>query len=677
MDDHSLLKHKTAIVTGGAQGIGREIALLFARQGATVAICDVVEDKGRETEAELRKISPASFFSRVDTGDSQAMMAFCRQVEAAFTHVDIVDNNVGINIHETVVDIKDENRERVFDVNLRSAFLLTQYFIPSMVERGSGVVLFTSTIHALATVPVYSSYAVSKGAIASMMRAIVAEYGDRGIRCNVIAPGGIRSSMWQQRMARMTEFELDQAKWSFSDPLAYHGECEDIANAHLFFASDMSKYITGQHFLVDTGAFIKLHAFPTYDYPDCFPLSKRLNNLTRNYQRRKGRDAMDIYDRLGVKKYINAWDTMSVIGGSRMQTATLDAMKEAAHNFVEIRQLHRALGDEIAKRTQNESAYITSGASAGILLTCAVSMLAASGKTADDYHQVPMNTDELARNEIVVMKGHRNPYDFAVRVSGARLVEAGRDDGCTSEELQDAISKKTAAVLFFDTHHFSARGLELKEVVRIAHGKGAFVIVDGAAQLPPKENLWYYTKTCGADVALFSGGKGLRGPQQGGLVVGGRQLIDLLHLIGPPNQGLGRSSKMGREEIVGVYTALLTFLEPGFVEKKQQYLAEASRHIISTLNDSGFFDCHVIRPGPTGQSYDWVYAGVKGDLKASDIRDALKAGEPGILVGLRDNGLTINPLNLEPEEIDQVIWQTIRIADDLAGSKQMNTIQGG
>lgn len=669
MDYNSLLKHKTAIVTGGAQGIGREIALLFARQGATVAICDVIEDKGRETETALREISPDSFFSVVDTGDADALMRFCHQVEEAFPHVDIVDNNVGINIHETVTEIKDENRERVFDVNLRSAILLTQYFIPGMVERGSGTILFTSTIHALATVPVYSSYAVSKGAIASMMRAIVAEYGDRGIRCNVIAPGGIRSSMWQQRMERMNAFELDQAKWAFSDPLPYHGECEDIANAHLFFASGMSNYITGQHFLVDTGAFIKLHAFPTYDYPDSFPISRRLDYMKRNYHRGKGRDAMDIYDRLGVKKYINAWDTMSVIGGSRMEPATLDAMKEAAQNFVEIKQLHQVLGDSIAQMTQNESAYITAGASAGIMLTCAVCMVTGSGGSTEDYQKVPLNTNELTRNEIVVMKGHRNPYDFAIRVSGARIVEAGREDGCTEEELAAVVNDKTAAVIFFDTHHFARRGLGLPEVVRIAHQKGAFVIVDGAAQLPPKENLWYYTKECGADAALFSGGKGLRGPQQGGIVVGRRELIDGLRVIGPPNQGLGRSSKMGREEIVGVYTALKKFLEPGFVEKKQKYLADASRHIIAALNDSGLFDCEVIRPGPTGQSYDWVYAGVKDGLSASDLRDALKNGEPGIMVGVRGNGLTINPLNLEPDEIDQVIWHTISRAQALSDDR--------
>jgi hypothetical protein len=260
-----------------------------------------------------------------------------------------------------------------------------------------------------------------------MMRAIVAEYGDRGIRCNVIAPGGIRSSMWQQRMERMNAFELDQAKWAFSDPLPYHGECEDIANAHLFFASGMSNYITGQHFLVDTGAFIKLHAFPTYDYPDSFPISRRLDYIKRNYHRGKGRDAMDIYDRLGVKKYINAWDTMSVIGGSRMEPATLDAMKEAAQNFIEIKQLHQVLGDSIAQMTQNESAYITAGASAGIMLTCAVCMVTGSGGSAEDYQKVPLNTNELTRNEIVVMKGHRNPYDFAIRVSGARIVEASRE----------------------------------------------------------------------------------------------------------------------------------------------------------------------------------------------------------------------------------------------------------
>lgn len=87
------------------------------------------------------------------------------------------------------------------------------------------------------------------------------------------------------------------------------------------------------------------------------------------------------------------------------------------------------------------------------------------------------------------------------------------------------------------------------------------------------------------------------------------------------------------------------------------------------MNDSGLFDCEVIRPGPTGQSYDWVYAGVKDGLSASDLRDALKNGEPGIMVGVRGNGLTINPLNLEPDEIDQVIWHTISRAQALSDDR--------
>ena len=664
-----MLAGKRALVTGGSQGIGRAIALLFAQHGAVVAIADVAGEQGAETEKELRQFDERCFFLRTDAGEAADIERLCQTVQERFGGLDILDNNVGINIREPIAEIKEESFERIMSVNLRSAERLCRFFLPGMVERGGGSILFTSSIHAVASVPVFGSYAASKGAINALARLIALEHGRDNIRVNTVLPGYILSSLAQPRYDSLPPQERRRAMWQVGNPLPTTGQVEDIANAHLFFASDMSSYITGNALLVDGGSVLQLHAADTYLYPPTNPISKRLGYARQDGEFRKngGTQPVDVYKELGVKTYINAWDTMSIIGGSRMEDRTLNAMREASHDFVALAQLEEKVGAELATLTHNEAAYVTCGASAGILLSSAICM--AGGADQAKLKQLPDTTG--LKNEIIVMAGHRNSYDFAIKAAGARLVEVGSKDSTTAAELEAAINEHTAAVFFFDTHYFAASGLPLAEVVRIAHAHGVFVVVDGAAQLPPKENLWHYTRECGADLALFSGGKGLRGPQQGGLVVGKKKLIDGFALIAPPNQGIGRSSKAGREEIVGVYTAVKHFLEDGVAEQRQRYIEDGCDYIIASLTQSGMFRCTKLWPGPTGQSYYWVDAELTNGAPAEELTAALKAGEPGILIGChpKTNSVTINPLNLEPSEIDIVVDHVIDTAREL-GAKQ-------
>ncbi len=660
-----LLEGKRALVTGGAQGIGREIALTFAKHGAVVAIADIVVEEGRQTERELQAIDPRCFFLRTDTGVPEDIDALCQAVQERFGGLDILDNNVGINIREFLGDLKDESFERIMSVNVRSATQLCRFFLPGMVARHSGSVLFTSSIHSVATVNIFSSYAASKGAINALARLLALEHGKDGIRVNTVLPGGVYSSLARPFHERLSPQDRKRSLQASYNPLPMEGMVDDIANAHLFFASDMSSAITGCSLLVDGGSALQIHKIDDYLYPAGIPLSKRIGyqRKEREFRQHGGNEPMDVYKELGVKTYINAWDTMSIIGGSRMEQPTLDAMREAAHEFVELAQLQRRVGEELARLTHNEAAYITCGASAGILLSSAVCM--AGGANQALLKQLPDTTG--MKNEILVMAGHRNSYDFAIKVSGAKLIEVGKPEMTTAEELIAAITDRTAAIVYFDTHYFAARGLPLAEVVRIAHERDVYVIVDGAAQLPPKENLWYYTQECGADLALFSGGKGLRGPQQGGLVVGKKALIDGFAMIAPPNQGVGRSSKAGREEIAGVYTAVKHFLADGVVEARQKYIDDSCEYIMNELTASGMFRCVKLWPGPTGQTYHWVEAVLTNGASAEELAAALKAGEPGILVGARrdTNSITINPLNLEPSELDIVVDYTIEYARKL------------
>jgi uncharacterized pyridoxal phosphate-dependent enzyme len=164
------------------------------------------------------------------------------------------------------------------------------------------------------------------------------------------------------------------------------------------------------------------------------------------------------------------------------------------------------------------------------------------------------------RTEVVYQRMHRITYLPAVQLTGAMLVEIGTEPEIHPIELETAITEKTAAVLYIAGEHLSEGALTLPEVIEIAHARGVPVIVDAAAQLPPAENLWHFTRDLGADLAIFSGGKDLRGPQSSGLIVGRRDLIEASFLNGTPHPRLGRPMKVGKEEMLGLLKAVELYL---------------------------------------------------------------------------------------------------------------------
>src|SRR5258708_14584691 len=147
---------------------------------------------------------------------------------------------------------------------------------------------------------------------------------------------------------------------------------------------------------------------------------------------------------------------------------------------------------------------------------------------------------------------HRNGYDQAARQTGARLVEIGTH----AADLEAALSPRTVCVLYFAGAHYAQGAVALEEVIAMAHERRVPVLVDAAAQIPPLSNLWHFTCELGADAAIFSGGKGLRGPQSSGLVLGRRSIVESCIPNGPPNHSLGRPMKVGKEEMLGVLAAV-------------------------------------------------------------------------------------------------------------------------
>jgi uncharacterized pyridoxal phosphate-dependent enzyme len=260
---------------------------------------------------------------------------------------------------------------------------------------------------------------------------------------------------------------------------------------------------------------------------------------------------MAFYESLGVAKRINAAAYYTALGGSLMSAEVIAAMNDASKSFISMHELQLKAGAKIAKLTKNEGAYITSGAAAAI----ALSILAF--RTKGDIPEIQKIINGTAGpSEIIIQCGHRIPYDPAIRLAGSTIVVVGNAIQTFEYELESAINSNTTAIFFVAGAHLATPTLPLETVVRIARKHKIPVVVDAAAQLPPPSNLWYFTKDCGADLVIFSGGKTLKGPAPTGLILGKLIWIDAIRANGSPFQRLARAFKVGKEEIAGIVTAV-------------------------------------------------------------------------------------------------------------------------
>ena len=373
---------------------------------------------------------------------------------------------------------------------------------------------------------------------------------------------------------------------------------------------------------------------------------------------------MDIYQRLKVKKYINAWDAVSAYGSSRMEKETLDAMRDAASAYVHIEDLREAVGREIARMTGNEAAFVTAGTAAGMLIASAVCMV--RHPEPELFAQLPDSTQ--LRNEFIVIRERKSSVSFAIRAAGGKVVDVGLGQHVSIEDVEAAITPRTCAIVYCDTQELSAKCPPLRRLTLLAHQHDAYMVVQASGQLPPMENLWRYTVDNGADLAIFAGGKAIRGAQQSGILVGRRALVDLMKMVAPPRTGIARTTKEGREEIISVYQALKAFLQPGQMEKRLKEMSAMRERIAQALDDTGYFKTSVLYPGPSGQTYRWLGAEVLGGVPAMALKDALLALDPGILVGAWEwhNGVTINTLNMEPEEVPVLVEGMITCYEKLS-----------
>lgn len=246
------LEGKVAIITGGGSGIGRAMALLFAREGAAVVIGDVNEAAARQVADEARATGGSALFETVDVTQSGDCHRLTQRALKEFGRIDILVNNAGIIRRATVLDLSEEVWDRVMAVNIKSIYLLSREVIPQMETQGRGSIINTASGWGLAGGPRAVVYCASKGAVVLLTKAMAIDHGPK-IRVNCICPGDTDTHMLRAEAAQLGEdadrFAADAAR----RPLGRVGTPDEIAQAALYLASDASSFVTGTALVVDGG----------------------------------------------------------------------------------------------------------------------------------------------------------------------------------------------------------------------------------------------------------------------------------------------------------------------------------------------------------------------------------------------------------------------------------------
>jgi D-glucosaminate-6-phosphate ammonia-lyase len=364
------------------------------------------------------------------------------------------------------------------------------------------------------------------------------------------------------------------------------------------------------------------------------------------------RHVPDIYARLGVSPIINAAGTETASGGAMMAPEAIDAMNQAAQSYVLIEELNDAIGQRIAEATGADAGMVTSGAAGGLLLAAASCI---AGVDPARVARLP-RTDGMP-NQFVIHRVHRINYDHMFRAAGGEFVEIGIPRGTYEWELREAINDRTAGVVWVESPSVAPGALPFDVVVRVAHEHGIPVIVDAASMLPPVEHLRLWIDQ-GADLVSYSGGKGIRGPQNSGMLAGRADLIAGARANSSPRTGVGRAAKVSRETMAGFAAALERFLKHDHESDFHEHLAQAEVvcEILSScdqlelelITDQRITPDPVIRIAPAATA-TWT---------PDEVRARLLAGEPRIYTRREHHFLVIRTHCLhgdEPETVARAI----------------------
>ncbi len=352
----------------------------------------------------------------------------------------------------------------------------------------------------------------------------------------------------------------------------------------------------------------------------------------------------DYLKELGVRPFINAAGTYTALTASLMPPEVMQAMQSISRRYVHLVELNRAVGRRVASLVGCEAAMVTAGAASALTLGTAACM------TGTDISRIQRLPDSSGmKTEVIIQKSHRYGYDHAIRNCGTKMIEVE-----TAKELESAVNPNTLMMLYFNGNEPLGQ-IKSQQFVALGKKLGVPTFNDAAADVPPVENLSRFTRM-GFDLVTFSGGKGLRGPQSTGLLLGRKNLIDAAMLNAPPNSdSIGRGQKVNKEEMVGLLVALELFMKRDHGadwkewERRVKVIRDSVAAIpgVKTETWVGEIANHVPHAKIT-----WEPGSVK--LSIAEIQQRMRAGEPSIELVPGSETLMAGVWMMEPGDAEVV-----------------------
>jgi D-glucosaminate-6-phosphate ammonia-lyase len=362
-----------------------------------------------------------------------------------------------------------------------------------------------------------------------------------------------------------------------------------------------------------------------------------------------GAGGRDYFRELNVRPFINAAGTYTAMTASLMPREVMEAINYASTRYVMLDELHDRVGERIAKLVRAEAAMVTAGAASALTLGTAAVL---TGTDRQKINDLPILTD--MKSEVIIQKAHRFGYERAVRNCGVRLVEVE-----TREDLDRAVSDKTAMMLFYNNNNKEGQ-IRDEEFVQLGLKHSIPTFNDAAADVPPLENLWKYT-AMGFDLVTFSGGKGIRGPQSAGLLLGKAPLIAAARLNSSPNgNAIGRGMKVNKEEMVGMLAALELFVAKDHAREAREFdeRAEAIRKSAAAVKGVSA-DVFVPEVANHVPHIRLTWDTPPSAERAEAIVRALREGEPSIAIRAEGESLVIGVWMMQPGE-EKIVARRLR-----------------
>src|SRR3954470_4997231 len=362
-----------------------------------------------------------------------------------------------------------------------------------------------------------------------------------------------------------------------------------------------------------------------------------------------GKNGRDYFKELGVRPFINAAGTYTAMTASLMLPEVMDAINYASSRYVMLDELHDRVGERIATLVRADAAMVTCGAASALTLGTAGVLTGTDRQKIGDLPNLAS-----MKSEVIIQKAHRFGYDRALRNCGVRLVEIE-----SPEDLDRAVNGQTAMMLFYNNNNKEGR-IQDQEFVALGKKHGIPTLNDAAADVPPVENLWKYT-AMGFDLVAFSGGKGIRGPQSAGLLLGRKPLIAAARLNGSPNgNAIGRGMKVNKEEMVGMLAAVELFVSKDHAKDGLEYDRRAEEIRRSAASVPGV-KAEVFVPEVANHvahvRVTWDAASTP--LKPAAVVRAMQDGEPSIAIRSEGESLVVGVWMMQPGE-EKIVARRLR-----------------